>query len=189
MGLLELFFIAVGLSMDALAVSACIGLNIKAKEKSLRKAVTAGLYFGGAQAVMPLIGYFAGIWFAGRISEFSGYITFVILAFIGAKMIKESFEKADNNRVNSDLSFKKMLPLAVATSIDALAVGVSFALEDVNIGAAAGFIGVITFIVCAVGVKIGGILGARFKAKAEFAGGLILILIGARILLGHLEII
>jgi len=187
MGLLELFLIAAGLSMDAFAVAACIGLSIKDKKSSLDKSLITGLYFGGAQAVMPVLGYLAGARFADRITGFSGYIAFAVLAFIGGKMIKEGFDK--ENKVNVDLSHRKMLILAVATSIDAFAVGITFAFLDVNIASAAGFIGVVTFVFSAAGVKIGRILGLKLKNKAEFAGGLILVLMGARILLGHLEII
>ena len=190
MSFLELFLIAAGLSMDAFAVSACIGLSIKDKKSGWDKAVMAGLYFGGAQFIMPLIGYFAGARFADKIEDFSGYIAFAILAFIGGKMIKESFDK--ENKAVADLSHKKMLILAVATSIDALFVGVgvlSFSFSGARIFSAAGFIGVTTFILSAAGVKIGGIFGLKLKNKAEFAGGLILILIGARILLEHWEII
>jgi putative Mn2+ efflux pump MntP len=193
MGLMELFFIALGLSADAFAVSTCIGLSIKNKKSNLDETLKAGLYFGISQAVMPVIGYFAAAQFADRISNYSGYIAFGILAFIGGKMIKESFDKSDKsdkpeNQLNADLGFKKMFPLAVATSIDALAVGVTFALRNVSILPAAGFIGITTFLLAAAGVKIGGILGMKFKSKAEFAGGLVLLLMGVKILLEHLEI-
>jgi len=137
---------------------------------------------------MPLIGYFAGIWFADAIDNISGYIAFAILAFIGGKMIKESFSKSDE-RISADLTFRKMLPLAVATSIDALAVGISFAFLSVNILAAVGLIGIVTFVLCAVGVKIGSALGAKFKSKAEFVGGAILILIGLHILWEQISMI
>ena len=185
MQLLEIFFVAVGLSMDALAVAACIGLGVRGIKKSfaesLERSLIVGLYFGIAQAVMPLIGYFAGIWFTDAIENISGYIAFAILAFIGGKMIKESFSKSDE-RINADLTFRKMLPLAIATSIDALAVGISFAFLNVNILAAVGLIGIVTLVLCAVGVKIGSALGTKFKSKAEFVGGAILILIGLHIL-------
>jgi len=190
MGILELLLIAVSLSMDAFAVSACIGLSVTTDRFS--KAITAGLYFGTAQAVMPLAGSSAGTLFAGRITAFSGYIAFVILAVIGGKMIKESLgkpDKSDKLNIDADVSFRKMFPLAVATSIDALAVGVSFAMSSVNIFAAVGFIGIITFVFGAAGVQIGGMLGGKFKSKAEFAGGLVLVLIGVKILLEHIGII
>ena len=193
MHLLELFFIAVGLSMDAFAVAACIGLSArdnirKSFAENLERSLTVGLYFGIAQAVMPLAGYFAGIWFADNdsITAVSGYIAFAILAFIGGKMIKGSFSKSEE-QTSADLSFRKMLPLAVATSIDALAVGVSFAFLSVNIFAAIGIIGIVTFVLCAAGVKIGSVLGAKIKSKAEFIGGLILILIGVSILAEQLS--
>ena len=193
MQLFELFFTAVGLSMDAFAVAACIGLSLRSNIKksfaeSLERSLIVGLYFGIAQAVMPLIGYFAGIWFADAIDNISGYIAFAILAFIGGKMIKESFSKSDE-RISADLTFRKMLPLAVATSIDALAVGISFAFLSVNILAAVGLIGIVTFVLCAVGVKIGSALGAKFKSKAEFVGGAILILIGLHILWEQISMI
>ena len=178
MGLLELFLVAVGLSMDAFAVAACIGLGAK---PCWGRALTVGLYFGAAQAAMPVIGWLVGASFAEHIAGFSAYIAFAVLAFIGGKMIKESFKPAEN-RIDG-LSHKKMLVFAAATSVDALAVGITFAFLSVNILAAAGLIGAVTFILSAAGVKIGGILGVKLKSKAEFAGGLILIIIGAQILL------
>ena len=179
MGLLELFLIAVGLSMDAFAVAACIGLNAK---PGWGRALTVGLYFGAAQSVMPVIGWLAGASFAEHIAGFSAYIAFAVLAFIGGKMIKESFAMPAGNKIDG-LNHKKMLAFAAATSIDALAVGITFAFLSVNILAAAGLIGAVTFILSAAGVKIGAALGVKLKSKAEFAGGLILIIIGAKILL------
>ena len=192
MGLLGLFLIAAGLSMDAFAVSACIGLGIKDKKSGWKKAVSAGLYFGGAQFIMPVAGYFAGASVADKIAGFSGYIAFIILAFIGGKMIRASFDKSCENKPDTDLCRKKMLILAAATSIDALFVGVgvlSFNFSARSIFFAAGFIGAVTFILSASGVKLGGLLGLKLKNKAEFAGGLVLVLIGVRILLEHTGII
>lgn len=185
MGLLELFFIAVGLSMDAFAVSICKGLSLgKIKVKHM---VIAGLWFGGFQALMPAIGYFAGSLFADKIVAFDHWVAFVLLLIIGGCMIKESFEEDDD--VDASMKAKDMFLLAIATSIDALAVGVSFAFLKVSIVWSVSFIGVVTFVLSAIGVKIGSIFGAKYKAKAEFVGGLVLILIGMKILLEHLGII
>ena len=186
MTLIELFILAVGLSMDAMAVAICKGLSVQ--RLKLRHAVTVGLYFGGFQAAMPLIGYFLGRQFQTYIERFDHWIAFVLLGLIGANMIKESFGKAEA----CDCSFcpKAMLPMAVATSIDALAVGVTFALlPSVNITAAVSFIGVITFTLSAVGVYIGHLFGAKFKSKAELTGGIVLILMGCKILLEHLGVL
>lgn len=185
MSIFELFLLAVGLSMDAFAVSVCKGLSVKhVKPKHL---LIAGLYFGGFQALMPVIGYFAGSYFTDIISDYDHWIVFILLAFIGGSMIKEAFGKEED--LNDSFGFKTMLLLAIATSIDALAVGVSFAFLQVNIIYAASFIGVITFILSAIGIKIGNMFGMRYKAKAEIAGGIILILIGLKVLLEHLGIL
>ncbi|MCL2057095.1 MAG: manganese efflux pump MntP family protein, partial [Oscillospiraceae bacterium] len=184
--ILELFVIALALSMDAFAVSVCAGLAMgKAK---LRQAAAVGLYFGGFQAAMPLIGYVAGSQISGITGEFSHWAAFGLLCFIGGKMIRES--RAEDARVSGDapVSPRKMLPLAVATSIDALAVGVSFALTDVRIIPAVSLIGAVTFFVSAAGVMFGGFFGAGHRAKAEFAGGAVLIIIGLKILLEGLGI-
>lgn len=184
MELMELFFIAVGLSMDAFAVSICKGLSLgKIKVKHM---CIAGIWFGGFQALMPLIGYFLGSFFADMITAYSHWIAFVLLLFLGAKMIKEAFGEEEN--VDAAMDAKSMLLLAIATSIDALAVGVSFAFLQVNIVPAVSFIGVITFICSAVGVKIGSIFGAKYKSKSEICGGVILILIGIKILLDGLGV-
>lgn len=185
MSILELFLLAVGLSMDAFAVSVCKGLAVK--KLRVRHALLAGLYFGGFQALMPVIGYFAGGLFSDIISSYDHWVVFVLLLLIGGNMVKEALSK-DEETVNDSFGFSTMLLLAVATSIDALAVGVSFAFLDVNILYAALFIGITTFILSAVGIKIGNIFGTRYKAKAEFAGGVILILIGFKVLLEHLGI-
>ena len=184
MGFWELFILAVGLSMDAFAVSVCKGLSlrkIKAKHMCL-----AGIWFGGFQALMPLVGYFLGSFFADVITKYSHWIAFALLAFLGAKMIKESFESEE---LDDNMGWKTMLVLAVATSIDASAVGVTFAFLDVNILFAVIVIGVTTFAFSAAGVKIGSVFGEKYKSKAEIAGGIILILIGLKILLDGLGII
>ncbi|HOQ09568.1 MAG TPA: manganese efflux pump MntP family protein [Syntrophomonadaceae bacterium] len=188
MGFLELFLIAVGLSMDAFAVAVCTGLSMQ--QRSLKKSMIVGLYFGSFQAVMPLIGYFLGSQFADKIVELDHWVAFILLAFIGARMIKESFEKDNIDCIDCieeevSLDFKTMFPLAVATSIDALAVGISFAFLSVRILPAVTFIGVTTFLLSMLGVRIGNVFGARFEKKAELLGGVILILIGLKILLEH----
>ncbi|MBQ8228333.1 MAG: manganese efflux pump [Clostridia bacterium] len=185
MSVTEIFIIAVGLSMDAFAVAVCKGLSLyKMKPKH---AIITGLYFGGFQALMPLIGYFLGKQFESLITSVDHWIAFGLLGIIGANMIRESRSEADN--LNDSLSLKTMLPLAVATSIDALAVGITLAFLKVNIVYSVSFIGVITFVLSCVGVKIGNVFGAKYKSKAELAGGIVLILMGTKILLEHLGII
>ena len=179
MGILDLFILAVGLSMDAFAVSVCKGLSLgKIKPKHM---CIAGACFGGFQALMPLIGYFLGSFFAEMIEKYDHWVAFVLLAIIGGNMIKESFGK--DEKVDSSMNVKSMLLLAIATSIDALAVGVTFAFLQVQIVPAVSFIGVITFIFSAVGVKIGSLFGTKYKSKAELFGGIVLVLIGIKILL------
>lgn len=188
MSLIELFLIAVGLSMDAFAVSVCKGLATR--KISAKHLLTVGLWFGGFQALMPAIGYFLGSAFESYITSFDHWVAFVLLGFIGGNMIHESLSKDCNDSANDCFSIKTMFIMAVATSIDALAVGITFALlPDVNITAAVLFIGAITFVLSGIGLKVGNIFGLKYKAKAEFAGGLILILIGIKILLEHLGII
>lgn len=179
MGIAELFILAVGLSMDAFAVSICKGLSLG--KINAKHMCIAGAWFGGFQALMPLIGYFAGRFFADMITQFDHWIAFVLLVIIGGNMVKEAF--GEEEHMDSSMSPKSMFVLAVATSIDALAVGVTFAFLKVNIVPAVSFIGVITFICSAVGVKIGSIFGAKYKSRAELFGGVILILIGLKILL------
>lgn len=186
MGILELFLIAVGLSMDAFAVSICKGLSVQRLE--LKHALLAGAYFGGFQALMPTIGYLLGTQFEHLIVSIDHWIAFALLLFIGGNMIKESREEEDDE-LDDDFSVKAMLLLAIATSIDALAMGVTFAFLRVDIVAAVLFIGCITFVCSAAGVKIGHAFGARFKSKAELVGGVILILMGFKILLEHLGIL
>ena len=189
MDFVTLFFIAVGLSMDAFSVAICKGLSMH--RATADKCSVVGLWFGGFQALMPIIGYFAGHYFSDLISDFDHWIAFVLLAFIGINMIRESMEKEEENGgceccSQNELSARKMFPMAVATSIDALAVGVSFAFLKVDIWTSAAAIGVTTFILSYVGVKVGNIFGSRYKSKAELAGGIILILIGLKILVEHL---
>ena len=181
---IELFLMGVGLSMDAFAVSVCKGLSlgrINAKHMCI-----AGAWFGGFQALMPLVGYFGGRFFADKVTRYSHWVAFVLLVFIGAGMIKESKEE---EHVNADMDIKSMFILAVATSIDALAVGVTFAFLKVEIVSAVSFIGGITFVCSAAGVKIGSLFGMKYKSKAELCGGIILILIGTKILLEGLGMI
>lgn len=186
MGMVELFLIAGGLSMDAFAVSVCKGLSLgKIKWKHM---CIAGLWFGGFQALMPAIGYFFGSLFADFITVFSHWIAFALLLLIGGNMIKEALG-SDVEEVDASMTAKSMLLLAIATSMDALAVGVSFAFMKIRIVWAVLFIGVITFTLSAAGIKAGSIFGAKYKSKAEFAGGFVLIVIGVKILLEGLGII
>lgn len=191
MGLIELFFLAVGLSMDAFAVAVCKGLSMR--KVTLNNAGIVGLYFGGFQAGMPLIGYFLGLQFKDYIMSIDHWIAFGLLVYLGIRMIQESLDKdEDVEPIQSEkelLSFKNMSILAIATSIDALAVGITLAFLQVDIIPAVTFIGIITFILSMVGVKIGNVFGIKYKSKAEFVGGAILILMGIKILLEHLGII
>lgn len=185
MSLWELFILAVGLSMDAFAVSICKGLSLgKIKVKHM---CIAGIWFGGFQALMPLIGYFLGNMFSEFITKYAHWVAFALLLFLGGSMIKEAFGKEEE--VDAAMDVKNMFLLAVATSIDALAVGVTFAFLQVQIVPAVSFIGVVTFVFSAVGVKIGSIFGAKYSSKAQFCGGLILILIGVKVLLDGLGIL
>ena len=179
MSFVELLLFGIGLSMDAFAVSICKGLSVRKLRP--KHAITVGLWFGGFQALMPLIGYFLGSFFAEMIEKYDHWVAFVLLAIIGGNMIKESFCK--DEKVDSSMDVKSMLLLAIATSIDALAVGVTFAFLQVQIVPAVSFIGVITFIFSAVGVKIGSLFGTKYKSKAELFGGIVLVLIGIKILL------
>lgn len=189
MGFGELFFLAVGLSMDAFAVSVCKGLSVK--KAGPKECSICGGWFGSFQALMPLIGFFLGTLFAEAIKAFDHWVAFGLLAIIGINMLKEAFSKGcDCENSNADLSVKTMFVMAVATSIDALAVGISLAMAgDVNITVAVVLIGVITFLLSALGVKIGNIFGNRFEKKAQVAGGVILILLGVKILLEHMEVL
>jgi len=183
MSLIELFLIAVGLSMDAFAVSICKGLSMQTMNP--KNAVIVGLYFGGFQALMPLGGYFLGYHFQNAITAYDHWIAFILLSIIGGNMIKEALSQEEES-CSASVAWKEMLLLAIATSIDALAVGVTFAFLQVAIIPAVSFIGVTTFVLSIVGVKVGTVFGCRYKSKAEFAGGLILILMGLKILIEHL---
>lgn len=186
MNIFELFLLAVGLAMDAFAVSICKGLAMD--KISAKKMCIVGIWFGGFQALMPLLGYFLGSASEKYIVDFDHWTAFIFLLFIGINMIRESFSK--DNQVDSSLGFKIMLAMAVATSIDALAVGITFGLlPDVNIIFAVSFIGIVTFFLSALGVRIGNIFGIKYKSKAEISGGIILILIGTKILFEHLGIL
>lgn len=187
MGIVELFLLAVGLAMDAFAVSVCKGL---AMEKCpMKKAMVCGVWFGGFQALMPAIGYFLGYRFEDAIASIDHWIAFGLLGFIGGSMIREALSK-EEEEVDDSLDIRTMFLLAVATSIDALAVGVTLAfLPDTNMPAAVAFIGIVTFVISTAGAKIGNIFGARYKAKAELAGGAILVLLGVKILVEHLGLL
>lgn len=183
MSLFTLFITAVGLSMDAFAVSICKGLAMK--KLSWKKALIIGLWFGGFQALMPSVGYLLGSRFEKYVTSIDHWIAFVLLALIGINMIRESLSGEEEN-ANDAVDFKTMLLLAIATSIDALAVGVTYAFLQVQIVPAVSFIGIITFSLSIIGVKIGNVFGLKYKTKAEIAGGVILLLMGTKILLEHL---
>ena len=201
MNFFELSILALGLSMDAFAVAVCLGLTMA--KVSIRKALIVGFYFGSFQAGMPVIGYIAAIQFAEQINRYSHWVVFGLLAFLGIKMIWGSFKKekctdrecsdepctdrkCPNDRQEVTLKPSKMIPLALATSVDAMAVGVSFAFLQVSIVPAVSLIGVTTFALSMLGVKIGNVFGAKFKSKAEMAGGVILLLMGLWVLIEHL---
>ncbi len=185
MGLGELFLLAVGLSMDAFAVSICKGLALG--RVRFKQMLIVGLWFGGFQALMPAIGYFLGAQFQEYIVNIDHWVAFILLSFIGINMIREAL--GDEEETDGNLGFKAMLMMAIATSIDALAVGITFAFLKVQIFFAVLFIGLTTFIISTCGVKIGNIFGLKYKSKAEFLGGAILIALGVKILLEHLGII
>ena len=186
MGLLELFVIAVGLSMDAFAVSICKGLSVR--ELKPKHALTVGVYFGGFQMLMPLIGFALGVRFQSFITSIDHWIAFVLMGIIGGNMIREALSK-DEDKLDGSLAFKTMLLLAIATSIDALAVGVTFAFLQVSILPAVCFIGATTFILSCIGIRIGHVFGLKYKSRAELFGGAVLILMGTKILLEHLGVL
>lgn len=186
MDLLMLLTLAVGLAMDAFAVSICKGLAMR--EKVLKKGIIVGLWFGGFQALMPTIGFFLGTQFKDQITSIDHWIAFVLLGLIGINMVKEALSN-DEEQADDSIAVKEMFMLAVATSIDALAVGITFAFLNVHIVSAALMIGVCTFLISFAGVKIGNIFGTKYKSKAELAGGIILILLGFKILFEHLHIL
>lgn len=181
MNIIDILFIGLGLSMDAFAVSVCKGLAMK--KMDVKKALVCSLYFGVFQALMPLIGFLLGSGFKNVVSSIDHWIAFVLLGIIGINMIKEA---KSCETVNDAMDVKTMLTLAVATSIDALAIGVTFAFLKVSIIPAITIIGVTTFVCCFVGVKLGSIFGEKLKTKAEIVGGTVLILMGAKILIEHL---
>lgn len=183
MSFLEILLIGIGLSMDAFAVS--VGKGLSVGRTRLRHALSVGLWFGGFQALMPLIGYFIGSSFASFVTEIDHWIAFGLLFLIGANMIRESVKNDDDN-VDSSFSFRTMLVLAIATSIDALACGISFAFVGVKIWEAVLIIGLTTFVLSILGLKTGSFLGERFHKGAGIAGGIVLIAIGIKILIDHL---
>lgn len=187
MSLWELFVIAVGLSMDAFAVAICKGLSVG--KASPRHAIVAGVWFGGFQALMPFLGWLLGTRFQDAITSIDHWIAFILLGLIGGNMIREALSGGEEEEMNTSFAPAAMFPMAVATSIDALAVGITFAFLDVPIGPAVGFIGVVTFVLSAIGVKMGSVLGEKFQSKAEFFGGAVLIIMGFKILLEHLGVI
>ena len=187
MGLVELFLLAVGLSMDAFAVSVCKGLSTQ--KLKWKHYLTIGLWFGGFQALMPTIGYFLGSTFEAYITSVDHWVAFVLLSLIGGNMLREGLSKETSEESNSSFSFKTMLVFAVATSIDALAVGVTFAFLQVSILPAVCFIGATTFILSCIGIRIGHVFGLKYKSRAELFGGAVLILMGTKILLEHLGVL
>ena len=186
MSLIELFLIAVGLSMDVFAVSICKGLSVRKAE--IKHSLIVGAYFGGFQALMPAIGYVLGRQFESLITSVDHWIAFVLLGIIGGNMIREAL-KGEQEELDDSFTFRTMLPLAIATSIDALAMGVTFAFLQVQIVPAVLFIGVITFVLSAIGLKVGNVFGAKYKSRAELFGGVVLVLMGIKILLEHLGIL
>ena len=186
MDFVTLLTLAVGLAMDAFAVSICKGLAMR--EKVLKKGIIVGLWFGGFQALMPTIGFFLGTQFKDQITSIDHWIAFVLLGLIGINMVKEALSN-EEEQADDSIAVKEMFMLAVATSIDALAVGITFAFLNVHIVSAASMIGVCTFLISFAGVKIGNIFGTKYKSKAELAGGIILILLGFKILFEHLHIL
>lgn len=183
MSLFEIFLVGIGLSMDAFAVSVCKGLSVK--KLSIKHELIVGLYFGGFQAFMPLLGYGLGVSFRKQIESFDHWIAFILLVLIGINMIREAISGEEED-VCPCFSFKNMMLLGIATSIDALAVGVTFAFLGIEIYSSIAIIGLTTFIISIAGVKIGNVFGSRYKSKAEVVGGAILILLGFKILLEHL---
>ena len=182
MGVIELLLLSIGLAMDAFAVSVCKGISMK--KINCKKSCIIGLWFGGFQALMPTIGYFLGSAFESLVTNIDHWIAFILLGIIGGNMIKEAFSQEEST--NDDTSFKVMIILAIATSIDALTVGITFAFLEVNLLLAVSLIGIITFILSVIGTKIGNKFGIKYKNKAEIIGGIILILLGIKILLEHL---
>jgi len=180
----EILVIAIGLSMDAFAVSITLGLSVK--KPTIIEVLTPGLYFGFFQAFMPLAGFFAGTYFARNIQFLDHWVAFILLGCIGGNMIKDSFSREEEKAAENPFQFMKMLLLAIATSIDALAVGITFSFFKLNIFTAILITGLTTFCISTAGVRVGALFGTRFKSKAEFAGGAVLVLLGLKILIEHL---
>lgn len=187
MGIIEILLLGVSLSMDAFAVSICKGLAMK--KFNWKKAIIIGLYFGVFQAIMPIIGYFLGSTFEDFVTNVDHWIAFILLTLIGGNMIREALSKDKVNNYNDNVDLKTMSVLAIATSIDALAVGITFAFFNVNLILAVSIIGIITFVVSLVGTKLGNRFGSKYESKAGIAGGIVLIIIGIKILFEHLGII
>lgn len=183
----ELIVLSLGLGMDALAVSICKGLSMK--KMNWKKALIIGLYFGGFQAIMPVLGYSLSKGFENFVTSIDHWIAFILLSIIGGKMVKDAFSPENSENCNEDVGFKTMIVLAIATSIDALAVGITFAFLNVNLILAIALIGSITFFLSMIGTKVGNVFGDRYENKAELLGGVILIFLGIKILLEHLNII
>lgn len=186
MGIVEILLLGVSLAMDAFAVSICKGLSMK--KINWKKGIIIGLYFGIFQALMPVIGYFLGSAFESFVISIDHWIAFILLLLIGGNMIKEALGEEESENCNDNVDFKTMIVLAIATSIDALAVGITFAFLNVNLLLAVSLIGIITFIISLTGVKLGNKFGSKYEKKAQIAGGVILIIIGLKILLEHLGI-
>lgn len=184
MSLLEIALIGIGLAMDAFAVSICKGLAMK--KMNYQKAFIIALFFGGFQALMPALGYLLGNAFASKIAAIDHWIAFILLAMIGINMIKEALSKEADECVDETLRLRDLTMLAIATSVDALAVGITFAFFNVSIVLSTTIIGIITFVICVIGVKVGHVFGEKYKSKAELAGGIILIVMGCKILIDHL---
>lgn len=184
MSVIEIAIIGIGLPMDAFAVSICKGLAMK--KMSYQKAIIIALFFGGFQALMPAIGYVLGTTFASKIAAIDHWIAFILLGLIGVNMIKEALGKEDDECLDDALHFGDLIMLSIATSVDALAVGITFAFFNVSIVLSTSIIGFITFIICIIGVKVGNVFGEKYKSKAELTGGILLIIMGCKILLDHL---
>ena len=184
MSIIEIALIGVGLAMDAFAVSICKGLAMR--RMNYKKAIIIAAFFGVFQALMPTLGYVLGTTFANKIAAIDHWIAFILLALIGANMIKEALSSDDDECQDDSLRLGDLIMLSIATSIDALAVGITFAFFSVSLLLSVSMIGIITFIICVIGVKVGNVFGEKYKSKAELAGGLILIVMGAKILIDHL---
>ena len=184
MSIIEIALIGVGLAMDAFAASICKGLAMR--RMNYKKAIIIAAFFGVFQALMPALGYVLGTTFANKIAAIDHWIAFILLALIGANMIKEALSSDDDECQDDSLRLGDLIMLSIATSIDALAVGITFAFFNVSLLLSVSMIGIITFIICVIGVKVGNVFGEKYKSKAELAGGLILIVMGAKILIDHL---